>query len=257
MMKNILFFVEGVHDANCVAKILDLNGFKEIRSIDNLPDIWKRKIPRTYPFVKDRIERYVPIPSYFTNQKVIIVIICTNGEGRLIKEIDLYISNMSKSELNQIKSICAIFDADQKVAKETFNEKFKYKKKDMIICKQDFLDEEINIKGEKINLYNYFFPDNESKGTLENLLLDGAGIVYKDLIEQVNDYIKNIDERYKYNWSISSENKVRVGCIANVFQPGSANQSSIRRDDWISEESIKYSKDIKKFYDFIVKIINF
>ncbi|GAA0714102.1 hypothetical protein GCM10008904_29130 [Paraclostridium ghonii] len=256
-MKNILFFVEGVHDANCIAKILDLNNFKEIRTIDKLPDIWKRKIPRTYPFVKDRIERCVPIPSYFTNQKVIVVIICANGEGRLIKEIDLYISNMSKSELNQIKSICAIFDADQKLAKETFDEKFKNNKKDMIIYKKDFLNEIINIKGEQINLYNYFFPDNNRKGTLENLLLDGANVVYKDLLEQVDNYIENIDEKHKYNWSISSENKVRVGCIANVFQPGSANQSSIRHDDWISEESISYSEDIKKFYEFVINIINF
>ena len=75
--------------------------------------------------------------------------------------------------------------------------------------------------------------------------------------KHMQDYIKNIDERHKYNWSISSENKVRVGCIANVFQPGSANQSSIRRDDWISEGSIKYSEDIRKFYEFIVNIINF
>ena len=68
-MKNILFFVEGVHDANCIAKILEINNFKEIKSIDKLPDIWKRKIPRTYPFVKDRLDRYIPIPTYFKNKK--------------------------------------------------------------------------------------------------------------------------------------------------------------------------------------------
>ena len=33
MMKNILFFVEGVHDANCVARILEVNNFKEIKNL--------------------------------------------------------------------------------------------------------------------------------------------------------------------------------------------------------------------------------
>jgi hypothetical protein len=254
-MNNILFFVEGIHDANCVARILDLNGFREIRSIEKLPDMWKRKIPRTYPFVKDRLDRFMSIPTYFINEDISVVIICANGESRLIKEIDLYISNMNKSELSQISSICAVFDADQKLAKQSFEEKFKVNMNDMIIKKIDFLKGYINVKGESINLYNYFFPNNDKKGTLEDLLLEGAEIVYGDLLDEVNYYIGSIDDKYKYNWSISSENKVRVGCIANVFQPGSANQNSIRHDEWISEKSISYSQSISEFYNFIVNII--
>lgn len=256
MMENILFFVEGIHDANCVARILDINNFKEIRNIENLPDIWKRKIPRTYPFANDRLDRHIPIPNYFTNEEIVVVVICTNGEGRLIKEIDLYISNMNKSELSQIKSICAIFDADQNLAEDSFEKKFKVKMKDMIISKKDFINGFIKIKNENINLYKYFFPNNKDKGTLENLLLEGAKIVYGDLLDEANFYIQNIDDKYKYNWSISSENKVKVGCIANVFQPGSANQSSIRRDEWISKKSITYSEYINEFYNFIVNIVN-
>ena len=162
---------------------------------------------------------------------------------------------MNKSELSQIKSICAIFDADQKCAKQSFEEKFKTNMNDMIIKKSDFIKGNINIKGESISLYNYFFPNNYQKGTLEDLLLEGAEIVYKDLLDEVNYYINSIEDKYKYNWSISSENKVRVGCISNVFQPGSANQNSIRHDDWISDKSIAYSKSINTFYKFIVDII--
>ena len=72
---------------------------------------------------------------------------------------------------------------------------------------------------------------------------------FKDIFQEI------FDEEYKENWGISSENKVKVGCIANVFRPGSANQISIRLDDWISEESINESFVIKKFYDFIVDIL--
>ena len=104
-------------------------------------------------------------------------------------------------------------------------------------------------------MYYYFFPDNYSQGTLENFLLEGAKIVYSDLLDNVNEYLERVDDKYKESWSRSSENKVQIGCIANIFQPGSANQISIRYDDWISEESIMYSHVIKKFYDFIIDIL--
>ena len=64
-MKSFLFFVEGIHDINCVAKILLMNGFKEIHNMNNLPKMWKIRIPRVYPFVDNRLDRFIPIPSYF------------------------------------------------------------------------------------------------------------------------------------------------------------------------------------------------
>ena len=255
-MKSFLFFVEGIHDINCVAKVLLMNGFKEINNINYLPQMWKVRIPRTYPFVDNRLDRFIPIPSYFIKDNLCVVTVSANGVEKIIKSIDLYLSNMTKGELNLINGICAIFDADQKLAKDAFNERFTKQSKDMIINKKDFLDGKCKIRGEVINLYYYFFPDNYSQGTLENFLLEGAKVVYSDLLDNVNKYLESIDEKYKKNWSISSENKVRVGCIANVFRPGSANQISIRLDNWISEESKMYSLVIKQFYDFIVNILS-
>lgn len=254
-MKSFLFFVEGIHDINCVARILFMNGFKEVNNINYLPEIWKIRVPRTYPFVDNRLDRFIPIPSYFIKNNLCIVMISANGVEKIIKSIDLYLSNMSKGELKQIDGICAIFDADQKLAKDAFNEKFTKNNKDMIINKKDFLCGECKIRGEVINLYYYFFPDNYSCGTLENFLLEGAKVVYSDLLDSVNKYLESIDEKHKKSWSISSENKVKIGCISNVFRPGSANQISIRFDDWISEDSIIFSPVIKKFYDFIVNIL--
>ena len=254
-MKSFLFFVEGIHDINCVAKILFMNGFKEIHNIDKLPQMWKVRIPRVYPFVDNRLDRFIPIPSYFIKDNLCVVTVSANGVEKIIKSIDLYLSNMTKPELSTINGICAIFDADQKLATDSFNEKFTNKSKDMVIGKSDFLYGKCKIRGEVINIYYYFFPDNYSKGTLENFLLEGAKVVYSDILDNVNKYLENVDEKYKENWSISSENKVKVGCIANVFRPGSANQISIRLDDWISEESILYSPVIKKFYDFVVSIL--
>ncbi len=254
-MRSFLFFVEGVHDINCVARILLINDFKEVSNINDIPEIWRSRVPRTYPFVDNRLDRFIPMPSYFIKNNLCIAMVSANGVGNIIRDIDLYLSNMTKSELKQINGVCAIFDADQKSAKEAFDEKFRKYNKDMVIKKKDFLSGSCRIRGEIINMYYYFFPDNYSQGTLENFLLEGAKIVYSDLLDNVNEYLERVDDKYKESWSRSSENKVKIGCIANIFQPGSANQISIRYDDWISEESIMYSPVIKKFYDFIIDIL--
>ena len=128
-MKSFLFFVEGIHDINCVAKILFMNGFKEIHNLDKLPQMWKVRIPRVYPFVDNRLDRFIPIPSYFIKDNLCIVMISANGAEKIITSIDLYLSNMTKGELKQIDGICAVFDADQKLAKDSFNEKFRNNKK--------------------------------------------------------------------------------------------------------------------------------
>ncbi len=255
MMRSFIFFVEGIHDANCVARILLKEGFKEINRLEDLPQIWKVRVPTKYPFIDDRLDRFIPMPAYFQRQELYVALVSSNGAGNIINDIDLYLSNMNKGELRSISGVCAIFDADDKMAEEAFNDRLKKYNKDRVVNKKDFLNGNCKIRGEVINLYYYLFPDNYNKGNLENFLLEGAGVVYKDLLSDVDEYINKIDDKHKYNWSRSSENKVKVGCIANVFQPGGANQTSIRYDDWISDESIRKSKAIRKFYNFIINIL--
>lgn len=255
-MRNFMFFVEGVHDASIVGKILILNNFKECRLINELPKIWQDRLPKSYPFEIGRLERFTPIPDYYKNGDIFVVIVASNGEHNIIKEVDLYLSNMNKKELAQINGICMIFDADQ----VTPNDKIKnmlriMDKKDYCFKSDDFIQGKIRLRGESIRLHYYYFPDNISSGTLEDLLLEGADIVYKDLLNNVDKYINQINDKYKENWSISSENKVKVGCIANVFRPASANQISIMKDKWVSEETIEGSDIINKFYKFILSII--
>lgn len=255
-MKNYIFFVEGVHDASCIGKILKLNNFKECHFINDIPKIWQDRIPRSYPFQIERLDKFTPIPDYYTNDEIFVVVNPSNGEQNIIKQLDLYLANMNKVELSQINGICMIFDADSLSASDKINKLVNLiNKKEYCFKGKDILDGKINLKGEKINIYYYFFPNNYSIGTLEDLLLEGANIVYSDLLNSVNNYINNIDEKHKYNWSISSENKVKVGCIANVFRPASANQISIMKDRWISEETIQASSNIKKLYEFIYNIV--
>lgn len=257
MMKNYIFFVEGVHDASCISKIFRMNNLKTAKNLDDIPKIWKDRVPKPYQYDVDILDRFRPIPDYYLGEDVCVIVVVSNGTQNILKEVDLYLSNMNKYELNQIGGICMIFDADQKPANNKIKEILKdIDKRDYCFSSEDFIKKTIKRYKETIKLHYYFFPDNEHSGTLENFLLEGAKVVYSGLIDHVDNYISKIDEKYKFNWSISSENKVKIGCIANVFRPGSANQVSIFRDDWISKESVEKSEVIRKFYEFIVDIIS-
>ncbi|MGL5346999.1 MAG: DUF3226 domain-containing protein [Peptostreptococcaceae bacterium] len=255
-MKNYIFFVEGAHDANTVGKVLKLNGFEECKLIQDLPKMWQDRVPKSYPFEMGRLERFTPIPDYYRNNNIFVVVVVSNGEQNIIKEVDLYLTNMNKKELVQIDGLGLIFDADQVTPNEKIRNLLKIlDKKEYCFRSDDFMRGVIRLRGECIKLHYYYFPDNYSKGTLEDLLLEAANIVYQDLLYNVEEYIDKIDDRYKENWSVSSENKVKIGCIANIFRPASANQISIMRDKWISEESIESSNNIKRFYEFITNIV--
>ena len=189
-MRNFIFFVEGIHDINCIARILLINGFKEVSNINELPELWRVRVPRTYPFVDNRLDRFIPIPSYFIKNNLCVAMVSANGVGNIIRTIDLYLSNMTKVELKQISGACAVFDADQKTAKDALDEIFRKYNKDMVIQKKDFITGLCRIRGETIKIYYYFFPDNDSQGTLENFLREGAKIVYSDLLDNADEYLK-------------------------------------------------------------------
>ncbi|HSQ89159.1 hypothetical protein, partial [Romboutsia sp.] len=73
-MRSFIFFVEGIHDVNCVARVLLLRGFVEARAVNQLPDMWKSRVPRSYPFINDRLDRHIPMPAYFLKNNLCVAI---------------------------------------------------------------------------------------------------------------------------------------------------------------------------------------
>ena len=92
-MRNFIFFVEGIHDINCIARILLINEFKEISNINDLPELWSIRVPRTYPFVDNRLDRFIPMPSYFIKNNLCVAMVSANGVGNIIRTIDFLTIN--------------------------------------------------------------------------------------------------------------------------------------------------------------------
>lgn len=256
-MRHYYFIVEGPHDVAMIGRILKLLGVKEIRSLNDISDLWKQLIPNKYPFSENKLDRVSPIPSFYQNENISVAIKSAGGESKLIPELDLTISALNREDLKQIEGILVFCDADESTKQEKFNWFIKRIKEnqDLSFNESCFENKIGMFKGVNIKADIYMFPDNKNKGTLEELLLKGASVRYKDLLVSAKEYVATVDTVYKKNWSVSSEKKVVIGCMTNVLKPGKANQISIYDDNWVSEETITGSEDIKKIYDFINEFI--
>ncbi|MBZ9624413.1 hypothetical protein G9F71_016300 [Clostridium sp. FP2] len=256
-MKHYYFIVEGPHDVAMIGRVLKLLGVKEIRSLNDISNLWKQLIPNKYPFSENKLDRVSPIPSFYQNENVSVAIKSAGGDSKLISELDLTISAFAREDLKQIEGILVFCDADESTQEERFSHFIKVIKesRDLSFNESCFENKIGMFNGVNIKADIYMFPNNESKGTLEDLLLQGASVVYKDLLVSANEYVTNVDTKYKNRWSISSEKKVLMGCMTNILKPGKANQVSISDDKWVSEATITGSEDIKKLYNFINEFI--
>ncbi len=260
MMRHYLFVVEGAHDVAAISRVLRLllGIKKEIRSKDELSKVWDKLIPNKFPFHQDHLERITPLPSFYQNEQVSIAIKVAGSDSKLFSTLDENLTTLSMEEKDKLNGVLLFCDADDKEYSERLKNIIKQSKdNDDLSFDLDVLVNQKVIKTaiKDIKCDFYIFPNNKTKGTLEHLLMQGANIVYKDLYEAATAYVSTVDSSYKKDWSISSESKVIIGCIANVFRPGKANQVSINDNQWIGKETIEKCEDIKSFFNYICDFV--
>lgn len=238
-MRNYLIIVEGAHDIALIEKLLRLNGIGEkIGNEKALPEVWKHMIPARYPFNADRLERITPIPSFVKNSDVSVAIKNANSDKEIMSVLRQTLQLMKFEELDQISAIMLVCDADRMEGDE--------KRRKLLADRDEDADFSLDVESMKLNvgikeipLHTFVFPDNSSKGNLENLLLQTAEVEYPELLELATEYVEkasNIQDSLKKE---QNAKKAKVGCIANAMKPGKANQVSIADDNWVSERTIR------------------
>lgn len=259
-MKHYFFVVEGAHDLAAISRVLKLLGInEEVKTKDKLSKTWESLIPNKFPFNFDILDRITPIPSFFQNKDYSVAIKVAGSDNRLLPTLDETLSILPFEDISKLDGILLFCDADNKNPQEKINAIAKHAKSisELTFDIDSFMNMGvIKTKVKDIKSDYYVFPDNTSAGTLESLLIEGANIVYKDLLESSEEYVKSVKECYREKWSITSEKKVLVGCIANVLKPGKANQVSICDNDWISETTVNQCDKVKKIYNFIKEFLD-
>ena len=256
-MRNYLIVVEGAHDIAVVEKLLKMNGVKEkVTSEESLPAVWKRTIPSVFPFAEGKLDRITPIPSFVMNKELSVAIKNAGNDKEIMNVLQQMLDTMLYEEKDQLDAIMLLCDADKKNADE--------KRREMLnnyTAKEDFILKEQNnltfldLVVKEVPVYTYIFPDDESKGNLENLLLETAKEAYPELLILAEEYIEQASEYKEILKKPQFSKKAKVGRIANAMKPGKANQVSIADDEWISEKTLKTCKMLQKLNAAIVEMI--
>ncbi|MBU3176414.1 hypothetical protein KPL47_08510 [Clostridium estertheticum] len=264
-MENYLFIVEGAHDIAFLGKMLNLLKFKEIKEISNLSPLMEKFIPNKFPFYKDKLNIFNFIPFFYKLENKQIVIINANGEENLLDKLDVIMNELELDEIRLIKHIVIFADGDLKNRIEKIdsilNVDFENKEYEF------FNKENLNNQRAKLNIYNkfeigldyYIFPDNNSAGRLEDIIIDGIKNNDMNLLNSAEKFISEVEQEYKSSWNAgnSKEEKAMIGIVGNILVPGAGNTSLLYNKNvkWISEEVKDKVPYVKKIHEFLSEII--
>jgi hypothetical protein len=260
-MRYAYFLVEGPHDVEAVGRILKHHGAERVKLKTLLDDFWQPLVPQTFPFEDDMMKR-VPVPTFFQGTDFSVAVQSAGGDGAKFIETLARLSKPAISKLFKVNKLTAVglfCDADvthpmqrcQSIVQELTGKAEQISQFAEILAS---IEEPGQVTDGPPRSGLYIFPDNEGTGTLEHLLLDCAAETYSDLLMTARDYVGTVPAEFKKKWHPSDENKVLVGCIANVLRPGKANQVSIQDNKWICKETL-HLPQVDRLNQFIIELL--
>lgn len=252
-MRFAYFVVEGPHDVEAIGRVLKQYEFEKVKNLSELHEMWLSMIPRQYPPDGNIVKR-IPIPTFFQKEGYSVAVHSVGGNSQLVRTLKLTLKNVIEKEGNKEPvSIGVFLDADSMSAQDCCTN----------ICES--LNDiegfsEIRAPGEIVIFPNkrigiHIFPNNKDHGTLEQVLIQCAEIVYPNLLIAASKYLDEVEVKYKQKWGHSDSSKVLVGCISNVLRPGKSNQVSIQDNQWISESTANVLS-VKILREFICNLLD-
>lgn len=243
MMQYAYLVVEGPHDVEFVGRFLKLKGFSRVQLKSKLDKFWHPLVPKAFPY-KDDLLRRVPIPTFFQSATHSIAIHSAMGDTKIINTIEETLA-MSSWEVNSLVGLGIVLDADNKGSPQERFDKIKEGLQHFISALPESPGK---IVQGKPHCGIFIMPDNCSLGTLEDLLLECAELVYSPLLQCTQIFLNCVEPvvtQFEKKERCDFENgtkKVKLGCIANVLRPGKSMQVSIQDNRWITEKTVKQPK---------------
>lgn len=255
--------VEGQHDIEVVGKILSFSGINRVTRLEKVDSFWTKLIPKEFPQDGDLIKR-VQVPAFFQDEQknFSIAVHEAVGEARILDLLDLTIANLDL--LDDVTGLAIIIDADKQKAQQKYENLVSRLKRLDNTQPIAWAEASGLIKKSSINAGIYIFPDNNSEGTLEDVLLKCGESSYKEILDEAKNFMLNISEPNilnKYNDELdcfkneAKRKKAVLSCVSNMFNPASAIQVSIRHNKWICEKNKEEIVEISSLFDFINNLI--
>ncbi len=254
MRKYGYLVVEGPHDVEFAYRLLSPSGLKRVQHQKELEPFLSPLIPREYP-PKGDLQKRMSTPLFLQNDTHAIAIHSAVGDSQLVNVI---MDNMDGEvlEFKKMVGIGIFLDSDSQTSPQNRYDEIKTSLAEK--SSQLFIlpDDAGTIKKGQPNLGAFVLPDNQTSGTLEDLLLESAEQKYPYLLKIAKNYVSDA----KHNAGLKSselkelknagENKAIIGAMATIMRPGKSVQVSIQDNDWLKGKALEI-ENIKAVQTFL------
>jgi hypothetical protein len=252
MRKYGYLVVEGPHDVEFAYRLLSPYGMKRIRFKKEIDEFFHSLIPSKFPVENDDIQKRVPIPLFLQSETHAIAIRNAMGDSQLV---NVMVSSTTLTDLNKYVGVGIILDSDKQ---NSAHDRYAAIKQGLLKKSQqlELHDELGEVNRGTPNMGAFVLPDNATLGTLEDLLLECANVVYPNLLEIAKNYVdaaKNTNltkEELEDIEKPAGKNKAIVGAMATIMKPGKSVQVSIQDNGWLKGEALTLPR-IKSVQTFL------
>lgn len=260
----LLLLVEGPHDLEFCARILKPVGFHRIQYYEDLKErhpFWLPLVPERWPQRGDLLARH-PVPVFFSNPNgKSVAIINAVGLSKLATRLGIDLAILS----TQPDAIGIVLDADDAgTPQDRHAEMVKAiaARPEPEASRLKLLEKPGFVSDGPPRCGVFVMPDNESSGTLEDILLEAGGQAYPALRDAATDYVQGIDDVQGLTTDDLDEfskpagrKKATIAAMASILKPGKSIQVSIQDNRWLDSSAIQLPR-IKEATRFIHELLS-
>lgn len=248
--------VEGPHDVEFVARLLKISGIKRVQYKSDLEPFWYKVIPERFPINDDLLKR-VPVPTFFENDTHSIAVHAAQGITRLVETLTETCEILD--DYTQIASFGLMLDADVALTPQQRFDDLRAELREQPVS-LPLLTALGEITGERPAFGAYILPNNQTSGTLEDILLQCAQVNYANLALEARGYVERFDRSQLTPEDLTELNKpagpkkAHLGSIASILKPGKSIQVSIQDNRWLTDGALALP-DVRSFRDFLARLL--
>jgi Protein of unknown function (DUF3226) len=248
--------VEGPQDVEVVARLLKPHGFSRIRKFDELDAYWHQLVPRTFPH-KGELNRPVPVPVFFTSAAVSVAVQSAGSDSQIVPRVEETLSVRFPAPLD---ALGAILDADSKKAPQ---ERFKAVQNSLAKLGLTFPEQPGQVSTTSPRCGIFVLPDNQTAGTLEDLLLECANVHYAGLVQEARTFVARIRpddpaftrEDMEELRKPAGLQKATVASVVSVLKPGRNLQVSLQDNRWLEGAALNLAR-IARVQQFLQELLS-
>lgn len=258
-MKYGYLAVEGPHDLAFSGKLLKLHGLDRVKMKSRLDAFWLPLVPTKFPHQDDLLAR-MPVPTFFVSTTHSIAVHVVGGDSKLSVTIKDSLDVLYTRSEPPLTGLGVLLDADKNPPAKRHSELSQELGATTYPIPLTFPLKPGAVSSAPTHCGVFVLPDNQSRGTLEALLLECAKSIYPTLERAARTYVdlasgavelvkgdrKDLDKP-------SGHDKAMVACIAAVLRPGKAIQVSIQDNRWLDPPLARFPR-IAAIDDFFVSL---